>query len=46
MTHTASHIILSSLNTPTTASGKIPVYYYVMAACLLCYVIGYFVGKF
>ena len=46
MTHTASHIILSVLKTPTTASGKRPVYLYVAALCVVCYVVGYLVGKF
>lgn len=40
MTHTASHIIISSLKTPTKG-GKFPVYYYVAGACLLCFALGY-----
>lgn len=46
MTHTASHIILSSLNTPVKAGGKIKVWHYVAAACLLSFVVGYLLGQF
>ena len=45
MTHNVAHILLQALKTPTRANGKIPVWYYVAAACLLSYTIGYLVGK-
>lgn len=42
MTHTASHIIISAINQP---AGKYKVWHYLAAACLLCFVAGFLVGK-
>ena len=44
MTHTATHIIISSLTTPVKAGGKLKVWHYVAAAVLLAFLIGYWLG--
>ena len=46
MPHSSSHVIISALTTPVSSNGKIKVWHYVAAACLLSYAIGYLVGKF
>ena len=45
MTHNAAHIILQSLKMPTKANGNRPVWHYVAAACLLCFVVGFVLGS-
>ena len=44
MPHSSSHVIISALTTPVSSNGKIKVWHYVVAACLLFFVAGYLLG--
>ena len=44
MPHSSGTVIISALTTPVSSNGKIKVWHYVAAACLLSFVVGYLLG--